>query len=128
MRYGPSLIIAIINTSSPHLALTAVLKHQKKIVGFIAGEYEDSPKLLGRIVTIEVDPQYQHHKIGQRLLQSFEQNLVNHYSIQTLELQVHFENHKAINFYRKHGYTEVKKLKNYYSRKEHAILMQKSIN
>ncbi len=128
MRYGPSLIVRIINTSSPHLALTAVLKPQNKIIGFIAGEYEDKKELLGRIVTIEVDPRYQQHQIGQRLLQAFEQNLVDHYSVQTLELQVHFENHKAINFYRKHGYTEVKKLKNYYSRKEHAILMQKSIN
>ncbi|PWI48296.1 hypothetical protein CEE45_07520 [Candidatus Heimdallarchaeota archaeon B3_Heim] len=128
MRYGPSLIVRIINTSSPHLALTAVLKPQNKIVGFIVGEYEDKKELLGRIVTIEVDPRYQQHQIGQRLLQAFEQNFVDHYSVQTLELQVHFENHKAINFYRKHGYTEVKKLKNYYSRKEHAILMQKSIN
>ena len=128
MRYGPSLIVAIINTSLPCLALTAELKHQNKIVGFIAGEIEEASGQLGRIITIEVDPQYQHHHIGEQLLRAFERNLGDHYAIKNLELQVHFENHNAINFYRKHGFRKIKKLKNYYARKEHAILMQKSID
>ncbi|MHA1978035.1 MAG: GNAT family N-acetyltransferase [Candidatus Hodarchaeales archaeon] len=127
MRYGPSLILAIINTSLPHLALTAELKPQNNVIGFIAGEIEESFALLGRIITIEVDLKFQHQLIGELLLSAFEQNIKSHYSVQTLELQVHFENHKAINFYRKHGFREIKKLKNYYSRKEHAILMQKTL-
>ncbi len=128
MRYGPSLIVAIINTSLSHLALTAELKHQNKIVGFIAGEIDEKIENLGRIITIEVDPAFQHHQIGRQLLQVIEKNFITHYSIEKLELQVHFENEKAIAFYRKHGFSEVKKLKNYYSRKEHAILMQKTIS
>jgi len=127
IRYGPSLIVAIINTSLPHLALTAELKHQKKIIGFIAGEIDERIDLLGRIITIEVDPNFQNHKIGEQLLHEFEKNIVDHYSVDRLELQVHVTNHAAIAFYKKHGYFEVKKLKNYYSRKEHAILMQKDI-
>ncbi len=127
LRYGPSLIIAIINMALPHLALTALLEPQNKIVGFIAGEVDETRESVGRIITIEVDPVFQHHQIGHTLLQDLEQNLVEYYSIQTIELQVHYKNQNAINFYRKHGFSEVKRIKNYYARKEHAILMQKSI-
>ncbi len=128
MRYGPSLIMAIINTSLPHLAQTAILKDQNTIVGFIAGEIDSRNPLLGRIITIEVDPKLQHHKIGKQLLLSFERKISDHYSVENLELQVHYENHKAIRFYKKHGFSEVKKLKNYYARKEHAILMHKLLS
>jgi ribosomal protein S18 acetylase RimI-like enzyme len=127
LRYGPSVIIALIRTLPPNLVLTALLKTNDEIVGFIAGEVDNSDKTLGRIITIEIDPIFQHQSIGSKLLQKIEKNMIDHYSLQKIELQVHSLNQTAINFYKKHGYIKIKELRNYYARGEHALLMIKII-
>jgi ribosomal protein S18 acetylase RimI-like enzyme len=127
LRYGPSIILALITTSSPHLALTAFLQGTEIIIGFIAGECDLKDRELGRIITIEIDPKYQHRYIGTQLLQEIENNMKEYYSISKIELQVHSTNKTAIKFYNKHGYLKVKELRNYYARGEHALLMMKSL-
>ncbi len=125
LQYGYPIILALINTSLTHLALTAYVEDNKKIIGFIAGEIDENDDHLGRLITIEVDPELQSHHIGSKLLLQFEKNLKKHYSVQKLELQVHSLNEVAISFYQKHNYQKIKELRNYYARREHAILMKK---
>jgi ribosomal protein S18 acetylase RimI-like enzyme len=127
LRYGPSIILALITTSPPHLALTAFLQGTDTTIGFIAGECDQKDGKLGRIITIEIDPEYQHRYIGTQLLQVIENNMKNYYSVSKIELQVHSLNETAINFYIKHGYIKVKELRNYYARGEHALLMMKAL-
>jgi ribosomal-protein-alanine N-acetyltransferase len=127
LQYGYSIILALITTSLTHLALTACVKDSKKIIGFIAGEIDENDNNLGRLITIEVDPELQSHHIGSKLILQFEKNLKDYYSIQNIELQVHSLNEVAISFYQKHNYIQVKKLRNYYARGEHAILMRKTM-
>ena len=125
LRYGPSLIYALIHTTSPNLALTAVSKNNQ-IIGFIAGEIDDVDDSIGRIVTIEVHPNSQRNQIGTHLLQQFERNIHDLYHVKKIQLQVHELNQSAITFYQLNEYKKIKNLRNYYSRGEHAYLMEKS--
>ena len=127
LQYGYPIILALITTSLTHLALTAYVKDNKKIIGFIAGEIDENDDHLGRLITIEVDPELQSHHIGSKLLLQFEKNLKNHYSVQKIELQVHSLNEVALSFYQKHNYQKIKELRNYYARGEHAVLMKKKM-
>ncbi|MHA2175296.1 MAG: GNAT family N-acetyltransferase [Candidatus Hodarchaeales archaeon] len=126
LRYGPSLIYALIHTASPNLALTAVTKSKNQIIGFISGEIDNYNKELARIVTIEVHPNFQRNHVGGKLLHQFEENLQS-YHVKKIELQVHSMNQKAISFYELHGYLKIKELRNYYERHEHAFLMEKEV-
>ena len=127
LQYGYPIILALITTSLTHLALTAYVKDSMKIIGFIAGEIDENDDNLGRLITIEVDPELQSHHIGSKLLLQFEKNLRNHYSVQKIELQVHSLNEVALSFYQKHNYQKIKELRNYYARGEHAVLMKKKM-
>jgi ribosomal-protein-alanine N-acetyltransferase len=127
LQYGYSIIVGIITTSLPHLALTAYLKANEKIIGFIAGELDENNDDLGRLITIEVDSNLQSHHIGSKLLLKFEENLKNYYSVQEVDLQVHSLNKVGISFYEKRNYQKIKELRNYYARREHAILMKKNL-
>jgi ribosomal-protein-alanine N-acetyltransferase len=104
------------------MALTAQLNDS--IVGFIIGEIDSTNDKLGRIITIQVDPLFQRKSIGHHLLTSIEKQFMI-CGVDSIELHVHFQNESAISFYQKHGYDVLKQLKNYYSRKEHALLIQK---
>jgi ribosomal-protein-alanine N-acetyltransferase len=125
LQYGYSIILGLITISQPHLALTAYLKESNKIIGFIAGEIDENDNGLGRLITIEVDSSLQSHHIGSKLLLKFEENMVQNYLIKEIDLQVHSLNKTAISFYEKHNYQKIKELRNYYARREHAILMMK---
>ncbi|MCK4848576.1 MAG: GNAT family N-acetyltransferase [Candidatus Heimdallarchaeota archaeon] len=125
LQYGYSIILGLISTSLPHLTLTAYLKKSKKIIGFISGEVDDKDNGLGRLITIEIDTKLQSYHIGSKLLLKFEDNIVHHYSVQEIDLQVHSLNKAAISFYEKHNYQKIKELRNYYARREHAFLMKK---
>jgi len=125
LQYGYSIILGLITISAPHLALTAYLEDSKQIIGFIAGEVDEKDSGLGRLITIEIDPKFQNHHIGSKLLSKFEENISSHYLVQKIDLQVHSSNKIAISFYEKHNYQKIKELRNYYARREHAILMRK---
>ena len=128
LQYGFAIIVGLIQTSLPNLALTAYLKESKKVIGFIVGEIDENNDDLGRLITIEVDPKIQNHHIGSKLLLKLEENLKKYYFLQDIELQVHSLNEVAIKFYEKHQYHKIKELRNYYARREHAILMKKKLS
>ena len=127
LQYGYPIIVGLITTSLTFLALTAYVKDSKRITGFITGEIDEKNNRLGRLITIEVDSEFQSHNIGSKLLLQFEKNLKKYYSVQEVELQVHSSNEIAISFYKKHNYQRIKELRNYYARGEHAILMRKNL-
>jgi ribosomal protein S18 acetylase RimI-like enzyme len=121
-RYGSSILLSLIETAMENMALTA--QFNDSIVGFIIGEIDYEQGKLGRIITIQVDPLFQRKSIGHQLLSFIEKQFFI-YGANSIELHVHFLNEKAISFYKNHGYECKKQLKDYYSRQEHAILMQK---
>ncbi|MFX1282840.1 MAG: GNAT family N-acetyltransferase [Promethearchaeota archaeon] len=112
--------------ASNYIVLTVQLVKDKKIIAFAVGEQDDDDKTLGRIITIQVDPPYQGKQIGSKLLLKLEKSLQLNYEVKKSELQVHYKNERAIEFYRKHNYYVKKRLQNYYDRKEHAFLMVKT--
>lgn len=107
--------------------LTVQLETTLEIIGFAVGEQDDDDKTLGRIITIQIDPAYQRRQIGRKLLVKLESKLNVDHRVERYELQVHYENEQAINFYKKQGYKTTKRLQNYYKRKEHAFLMEKTL-
>ncbi|MFX0172535.1 MAG: GNAT family N-acetyltransferase [Candidatus Hodarchaeota archaeon] len=121
-RYGPSILLSLIETAMENMALTA--QYNDSIVGFIIGEIDYEQGKLGRIITIQVDPLFQRKSIGHQLLSSIENQFII-CGADSIELHVHFQNETAISFYKNHGYECKKQLKDYYSRQEHALLMQK---
>lgn len=82
-----------------------------KIFGFIivAVIKPDS----ANIVTIDVDPKYRNHGIGNDLIETAKQ-MLRELNIIKITLQVSIDNTVAKNFYLKHGFQIVKILKNYY--------------
>lgn len=127
LRYGPSILVALLTMTSNYTVLAAQLFEQSKIIAFAVGEQDDNDLTLGRIITILVDPDYQGRKIGGKLLVELEKKLRKDYNVEKFELQVHFKNENGIKFYEKQGYKIKKRLRNYYDRKQHAFLMEKTI-
>lgn len=125
LRYGPSILVAILTMQPNFTVLTVQLVESLKIIGFAVGEHDEDDETLSRIITIQIDPPYQRRQIGGKLLTELELKLDNEHKVHKYELQVHYKNEKAINFYKKQGYKIKKKLQNYYKRKEHAFLMEK---
>ncbi len=126
LRYGPSILVALVSMVSNYIVLTVQLVKNLKIIAFAVGEQDDDDKTLGRIITIQVDPLYQGRQIGSKLLAELETKLIFEHKVEKFELQVHYNNERAIGFYQKHEYCIKKSLQNYYDRKEHAFLMVKT--
>lgn len=124
-RYGSSILLGLIRTAQNNTTLTCLV--DDFIAGFIVCEIDENNGKLGRIITIQVDPSFHRKKIGTYLLEAIEKNLKDFYKINVVELQVHHKNDVAIRFYIKNGYVNKRLIKNYYARREHALLMQKLI-
>ncbi|MFX1517686.1 MAG: GNAT family N-acetyltransferase [Promethearchaeota archaeon] len=123
--YGPSVLVTLLSMTPIYTVLTAFTAKNSEIIGFAIGEQDDNNKQLGRIVTIQVDPSFWRHSIGENLLLTLETTLNKKHKIKSFELQVHHKNERAIRFYQNNGYKITKLLNNYYQRKEHAFLMKK---
>lgn len=104
------------------ITLKAVCAHQ--IVGFIAG---DPRQLEGHtiIVTIAVDPDFQRHGIGERLLREVEARSAH--NVPRLQLMVRQSNLPALHLYRKLNYTIVDTWPRYYADGEDAYVMEKTL-
>jgi ribosomal protein S18 acetylase RimI-like enzyme len=126
LQYGPSVLFTLLN-SAKYISLTArmIQKRHLSVVGSAVGEKDLNKEDLGRIVLIIVEPQCQRKKIGTKLLSALEEKMNVLYGVKSFELQVHYKNNVAVFFYQKNGYKIVKKINNYYDRKEHAFLMKK---
>ena len=125
LRYGPSVLATLFSMTPIYTVLTAYTVENFKIIAFVIGEQDDNDELLGRIITIQVDPSFWQRGVGKKLLSLLEATLHKKYGIKSFELQVHHKNEGAIRFYQNSGYKITRFLKNYYDRKEHAFLMEK---
>ena len=84
------------------------------IAGFVIGMmYVDRKALRAHILTIDVSPAYRRRGIGQLLLQEVER-IFRDKGVKASSLEVREDNVAAINLYRKLGYVNVGRLKNYY--------------
>ena len=91
-----------------------IAKVNRQIVGFIIGTiYRERNVLSGHILTIDVLPEHRRKGIGLKLLQEMEK-IFKEKNIKTCCLEVREDNIAALALYRKLGYVEVGKLKNYY--------------
>jgi ribosomal-protein-alanine N-acetyltransferase len=90
-----------------------------------------SESLLGRIITIDVDPAFQNQGIASRLLKRAEADM-KQIGMQWSQLEVAQTNKAAIALYTKAGYVQKEKIKNYYKSKQHgnrdAIRMIKTLS
>jgi ribosomal-protein-alanine N-acetyltransferase len=111
-----------------HLARSATMVAEdvqvSKILGFIVAHA--SHKGLGHIITIDVLPEAQRHKLGSRLLLSAEAWMrAKECSKSYLETAV--DNLAALAFYRRHDYFLLKTLPRYYSNGVDAYVLQKDL-
>jgi ribosomal protein S18 acetylase RimI-like enzyme len=98
-------------------AFTLVGTEDGKIQGFI---------LMGRIITIDVEPSAQHTGLGTLLLTSAETEL-RQAGCDYVELEVAVDNETALRFYKKHGYSVLKVLPRYYLASIDGLLMGKEL-
>ena|SRR5271155_2311087 len=101
-----------------------------EICGFILvhGLFPDGEReqTVANIITIDVHPTAQRSGLGSRLLNAAEDRAGMH-GMHLVTLEVSVENHSAIAFYKRHGYTVTKRIEKYYNDKLDAFQMEKSL-
>jgi [ribosomal protein S18]-alanine N-acetyltransferase len=102
-----------------------VAESNHEISGYILLLKRKNCKSL-RIYSIAVDPDSRGMQTGSKLLQKAEL-ISEELNLKTISLEVHQQNHAAINFYLKHGFIIIKKIQDYYNSGEHAFKMKKTI-
>jgi ribosomal-protein-alanine N-acetyltransferase len=97
-------------------SVSLMAKENGEIVGFVVGIiYPDGKTINGHILTIDVSTSYRRRGVGQMLLQEMEKIFVQK-GVQACLLEVKEGNVAAISLYRKLGYEEIGRLKNYYGK------------
>lgn len=82
--------------------------------------------VMGRIITIDVVPEQQQHGIGTLLITQAEEELKQTGCDQVV-LEVAVNNERALRFYKKHGYSVLKVLPNYYLDSIDGLMMGKRL-
>ena len=104
---------------------TVVLEEDGKIVAFLIMELHRNRR-SATIVTVDVRENCWRKGYGSRLLMRAEE-MLRDYGIELYDLQVDVSNGQAILFYKKHGFTIVRTLRNYYANGNDAYLMVKEL-
>jgi len=81
---------------------------------------------VGRLYNIVIDPNYQGHGLGGKLLAACENEAIAH-NCRVLSLEVRADNTGGIAFYKKHGYSVSEKLPDYYADGSGGLRMVKSL-
>jgi [ribosomal protein S18]-alanine N-acetyltransferase len=108
---------------------TLVAEESGAIRGFIIAhrlQQRRSSRFMGRIITIDVVPEGQHHGLGTLLLTSAEKEL-KQAGCDHVVLEVAVDNEPALRFYKKHGYSVLKVLPNYYLDSVDGLMMGKRL-
>ncbi|KAA3634984.1 MAG: GNAT family N-acetyltransferase [Calditrichaeota bacterium] len=79
-----------------------------------------------RLYNIGVDPVFQGKGFGNILLKECEREAIRR-GCDKIVLEVREGNHHAVEFYKNHGYTSVRRLKDYYGKGEYGIKMSKDL-
>ena len=107
-------------------AETIVVEEDGEIVAFLIMEVHRNRR-SATIVTVDVRENSRRKGYATQLLLRAEE-MLNDYGIEFYDLQVDTTNGKAILFYKKHGFTIVRTLRNYYANGNDAYLMVKELD
>lgn len=102
-------------------ATTLAAFEDDRMEGFIIGYASGR---TGFIYTLDVHPDYRRKGIGGMLIQTLEKTL-RAQGVMRIRLEAALDNPAAMNLYRKAGYREKERLRNYYGRGKHAVRMWK---
>jgi ribosomal-protein-alanine N-acetyltransferase len=94
------------------------------IAGFVTFHYQRQG--YGHIITIDVHPDARRHRLGTLLINAVCERLRKMTAFMVV-LEVAANNHSALAFYDKHGFTRVKVLERYYNRDVDGIFMTKRL-
>lgn len=111
------------------LAVRVVGERAGELEGFIIADRfrpRRSQQCMGHIITIDVLPEARRTGLGSRLLEATEQKL-REAGCTYVSLETAVDNLAAMRFYKKHGYTGLKILPNYYLDSIDALLMGKKL-
>ena len=115
--------------SSPNTISYILEENKNNIVGYIVVvlKNDNQNSIIGHIYSIGIIPKYQHKGYGYKFMKIIENDLITKKSANRITLHVRFSNKPAIKFYTKLKYGKIKKVKEYYGKKQHAWLMTKTI-
>jgi [ribosomal protein S18]-alanine N-acetyltransferase len=98
-----------------------------RIAGFaIAGKLLRRGAMLGRLITIDVDPAHRRRGVGQMLLEEMEQ-LLHQAGATAVLLEVAVDNTAAQAFYARHGFARTGRIPGYYLGRIDALAMEKQL-
>ncbi len=98
-----------------------------EIAGFIIGLIQNfNETRIGRVYTLDVAVKHRRKGIGLKLLNELEQVFIEK-GVKNCYLEARTDNVEARELYHKQGYTEVKQLKDYYSKGIHGVLLVKKL-
>jgi len=99
-----------------------------EIAGFIIGLIQHSKRMkTGHIYTIDVAIKHRRKGVGMKLLKELEQIFAKK-GVKACYLEARLSNVAALELYKKQGYMEMEKLKNYYSEGAHGVRLQKRLS
>ncbi len=106
-------------------AETIVVEEDGTIIAFLIMEVHRNPR-TATIVTVDVRENSRRKGYGTQLLMRAEE-ILGDYGIEVYDLQVDVSNTNAIRFYKKHGFSVIQTLSNYYANGHDAYLMVKEL-
>jgi len=112
-------------------AITLVAEEKKKngLGGFIIADHfrqRRASRFMGRIITIDVAPEWQHRGLGTLLLAGVEDELRKS-ACDYVSLETAVNNEPALYFYKKRGYSVLRALPRYYLNSIDGLLMGKKL-
>ena len=105
-------------------AICLVASEGQRLHGFILGHPE--ARGFGHIITLDVDAAARRSGLGSQLMKALEAKFASA-GCKSVFLEVAVNNSAALAFYKKHGYTALKTLRQYYPGNLDGLLMGKSI-
>lgn len=109
---------------------TLVAENEHTVIqGFIVADrfrQRRASRFMGRIITIDVAPEAQHHGLGSLLLSTAEAELRSA-ACDYVSLETAVNNEPALRFYKKHGYSVLRVLPRYYLNSIDGLLMGKKL-
>jgi ribosomal protein S18 acetylase RimI-like enzyme len=120
-RYNPAIFNQFYE-AFPEGFLVAELHHA--LLGFLVGTRID--RNHARILMLAVKPPYQRQQIGSKLLLRFLKDMRT-CGMTMVELEVRTNNHVAIEFYRRHGFSIQETLAHFYQNGDAAYQMRRDL-
>ena len=105
-------------------AICLLLCEGQELLGFILGDV--TPRGSGHIVTLDVSPEARRTGLVTSLIEAL-QDRFRALSCRAILLEVAVNNHTALAFYKKHGFSVLKTLRRYYPGGLDGLLMGKNI-